>query len=160
MLVCERRSVSGPEVAGLADGEMGRAFIIHPIVIVLSEPITIGGHFRENNFRASNWTREAPENHQIERREAQLALAEAWRGIANYKFDPETLCFTSGMSIAKVMKREATIARNTLLWIYWHRWNLQGLTLEQRAENLRSRGYDCAEGALKSLLKDTGMSIP
>jgi hypothetical protein len=92
-------------------------------------------------------------------RTAEAALADAHRTVSDpirtgWRGDKVT--FTAKPEMLTDYKG-GTISRNIFAWLAWDAWNHKHLTIEQRAEIIRSHGFKCTAKALQRAAAERGL---
>lgn len=176
LLVCGSRWIHGDELTGAKRRDPKTGQVIHnayqmmghAVAIGLQKPLIVYLGFKDKD-PSIIWDCTPPDtttkNFPAElggysRKAAELALAEAWRGVEKYEQDPITRDLVVTFKPEKLTEyRGGSIMRNIFIWLSWDSWNRAGLTKDHRIEAITSEGFECTPKAFQHVLDDAGMSI-
>lgn len=164
-LVCGRRFAYTPAPIGTkADPPEGidpkshkiADVICHPVMIeIMPCPCVI--HFGKT-LTDRHWTRVKPEYAGLSIRTAQLALAEAYRGLESAKINLQTMAFEGRANVDKFTDyKGGTPWRNVNICLQWNRWEKAAVPPDERARQLQAMGFNCNGDALEKYAERHGI---
>lgn len=178
LLVCRNRAVHGrnlkedrlsaqhPVNSETPEGPMTTEIHYFPVAIVLTFPVAIFYGLPGNcESERRMWTTDDVKTRGLGVREAQAALASAWRGVdeidSNWpnrnrlRFKYSAPFRTLGVNTDK--PQDLTLLRDVAIWINWRNWDNHKISMKRRAEIIESWGYPCTLKALRQVKDGAGI---
>jgi hypothetical protein len=153
-LVCQKRLIrQGSVTGGPKEAIASARRFVHGAAIRLGDDLEIllGLGINTGTWRPTN-----PADHEISKRAAQVALAEAWHGV-KIDFDLTTMeAHLSADGPAWKVHKKGVRVRNVIAAIRWDQWNADGVPLDERAEILALYGHPCTAAQLAKFAEDRG----
>lgn len=164
-LVCGRRFAYTPAPIGTkADPPEGTDPKSHRIADVICHPVMIEImpcpcviHFGKT-LADRHWTRVKPEYAGLSIRTAQLALAEAYRGLEYARINLQTMTLECRSNVDKfIAYKGGTPWRNVNICLQWDRWEKAAVPAYERERQLLAMGFKCDGTALERYAGEKGI---